>query len=101
MQLEPFSSSSQAGASLHTIAGARKDTTNCVGVESIDDTLDTGVGAGSEEEEADKDDKDVQGSHEDGIDVALFDELQATIDLAHAKVGHTPEDEAEKAVEER
>lgn len=86
---------------LQAVANAGEDAADLVSIESINNTLNTGICTRSEEEDADEDNGHVEDSHQDGTDVALLDKLKAAINLAHAEVSDAPEDKPEEAVEKR
>jgi hypothetical protein len=83
------------------VASTSKNATDLVGIESVNNALDTGICAGGKEEKTDKDDRQVEESHQYGTNVALLDKLKTAINLAHMEVGDAPEDESEEAIEKR
>lgn len=82
------------------VAGTREDATDIAGCELVDDGLDAGVCAHSEEEDAGEDDSDVESGHHVADEAVLPDELDSAVRLSHAEVGDTPEDEPEEAIKE-
>lgn len=53
------------------------------------------------EEQADTDQKDVKDESNPSLDTILCPESRTVISVSHAEICHSPENEAEEAVEER
>src|SRR5687768_3690704 len=84
---------------LKPIALAREDARHGTRFELVNDPLYADIGTQSEEHGADEDDDDVQ-RNANIVSDALAISSNLDIGIAHAEIGHRPEDEAKPAVEE-
>lgn len=84
-----------------SITRARERASESAKFVSRDDTVDRSIRAGSQEQESDKDQEDVEDGAEPALEAAGFVELRSVVSTAHAQVCDAPEDEAEERVEER